>query len=654
MPDKESELAFNRIEKTLRVWNERESIRYSNNLKLYTGKHYSLASGGRGEEEWKAIHELLSADGEDLTVSNYVLPNINTAVASIAGLTPDFRVEAEDDYCKDREGWMTALANGIWKIVKGDRQCKKVARDAYTFGKGFVGIGWVYEDDKNRDEGEGGRQKVVGIRQSVIRDDAELFRISYRDSFPDPYADDSLGEDWRFWFWRERKPLEQLLKLSIDKFYGKDIDDIIQMLDRAIIDSEKTGDGRVEIYHYYDRDGWYRMFMKDNGEPLKSRDDYFHFPSDCIHPFPVEVLPYTEVPDTQQCLSMGEIIRDEQQGLNRMTRRMFQYVKAAIPKKQIVGTDGEDIDAMERALMSEKVNQIVEVRSELKDIPIPPLPSDFWNIRQTLINQITEKLGILDYSRSKMPDRRETATASKILAVLGGTRANEEGRVFRDFVIRIIRKLIWLYSSDIFGDRTRRFCHTNRNTGKKVSYEGDWRDCAGSWKITIYAGSMEQKDKDFMKEAAAILLQTLTPLIVSGDVNIVPILKEFLSAWDIVSVDDVINDTDEKELINVMKALPEDIKELVMILLKDPELLGQTLKVLRDMLQPQLPEGGQMAGNREQVGENNQTVNLGSIPIPVQQPEGIMRNLPEVQQSVEAQLASTGQELGEMGYPTGS
>jgi hypothetical protein len=609
------EVAYNRIQRTLTQWGKEQELRYLHNLDMYEGFHYNNPEERRNGNDWERIHSFVSNESvDDRTVSNYVLPNVNIAVASTAGMTPDFRVDAEDRECQGREEYTSSLLNKIWDIIGGDRECQRVRKDSYIFGQGYLGIGWI-------------------LNEETGQDDAEVFRISPKDSFPDPYAVDPLGSDWRFWFWREYSSVEEVLRLNRDYFDKLSDEEVVDAIKGSIVDGD-INDGRCELYNYYSRDGRYMLFIKGLKEPIRNRENLFKFSPYTVNPFPVEVIPYVEVPDSLWSMSLSELIEDEQMGLNRITRRLFQYIKATIPKLQIEDEDAIEPETAERDLLSDRVNAVVRLRGRLlQPIQITNLPPEIWNVRASVINDIVQKVGGNEYSRGLTPDRRETATTTRVRAILSGIRANAEANDYRKLLVRVAYKLLDLYSSPVFGEGTRHFRWDDKVTGKRSFYKGNYMDCSGRWKITITAGSMEQKDRDFEKEAAAVLLQTLTPFIQSGDINIVPILKHFLEQWDIVSVSDVIMDKDIGNVINIIKLLPDDVRELLLGLMKNPELLGQTLAIVR-----------------EYIGGNN---NVGKPPTRVNVPERERGNglLNISEPLTEKSLRQEEQILREEGFP---
>lgn len=397
----EVERAFSLLKIAKYARAERESV-WNDNVRRYKGK------------QW--------ADDEDTTadriVVNMTFSTITTMVPFVTGGDIKFLVEPQSrDSSKAKATAQKVYLNRLWssRQVAGKKRIRQALTDSLIYGDGFIRVSYDVESIPSYD---GAGRPIPNSESDVVR--YSLDRVSPWDVFMDPDASDLL--DARWYFVRYTRPVKEI---QDDKRYyntkgleaeTSNFDSEQNQVERNQYseDANRLDDFMV-LYDFYDADKRRMITITHQTDnPLRWIDE--------VEGTLVQ-FPNHEIPGSPWHMSEVEVVRDQQDELNKTRSQMITYRRRNAVKflyRADVLSD-EAVTALTSSIVNEGVPIDVDVPMEdiVSIIAPPEIQSDLYNLNELVRSEIFELTGVNEYLRGASPDIKRTATEATIIE--GGT-----------------------------------------------------------------------------------------------------------------------------------------------------------------------------------------------------------------------------------------
>lgn len=535
--------------------------------------------------------------------SNQVLPKWQANRSVVSAGETEFYCEPLKPDSDDVSELAGKAITQLWANLEIDKELKKAAWDVGVYGFGVVECGWRFRRKyKGKTEVvEGGRGEPVvsddaaemnfdeygtpytsevtvdvdavsddaGVWGNPVEDDPYVERFSPREFIVDRNTTNVDLSDCRSAF---RVKYEYVDRLKSDSrlkhtagirgsVYTIDddklgADDITYSDDCAIAKiydgyTWQYANGNEVLYHVIYSDEVDEMllceenaYVDDEGEPIFGKNPFIFrvlpgmvVDNDNFY----QITPVAAVADLQ--IAYDESL-DQMNNLRRKSVRQFLVDKQFIADPNIRAGLESGIDGL-----------LIEVEGGVPDNAIMQVPystgsMDLYKTLDDLPQEIGRQLGTNEFQESQIPDKKMLATEVNALANQGNARSQqdiEDYDYFREDIGKCILMLVMK-----FGDRARYFNDTDaegnvswgsyKNTDLINGESFNASDVA--FKVKINSSSTRGKNKDYMKQEQAQLLQILSPFMQMPNmmtgrpiVNAVTAVRNLLKAFEQDDID---------------------------------------------------------------------------------------------------------------------
>lgn len=497
---------------------------------LWLGKHYPNMEGPSDDAR---------------VVVNYILPMVQTKVASIAMRDPQFLLEPENAEAQESLAVAKDALRYDWRKSEAMRECRRALWDREVTSLGVVYTGWLFETESGQRR-EDGRPPVEGeppdttpdalageppVAQMEIREDRFLARRICPDRFlVDPECDNVLENAAYCGYW-EIRPLEEVkgdrrlsntrdLKGSAKNLKGYYPKELQQKWgsDEAKVSSDCK---RVKLYHYYERRRkLHAVFCDEHEKPLLVEKWVWQ-----ADRYPFRVLQGLVTTDDFYGLPEPLLVEHPQQEINESRKQLSTWRKVGIPGYQAVGFTLDA--AQDLALRSSAPNRVIQnLQGELKPLQQSQLPQEAFQAESRALSAFQFICGLNEYQTATPPTKRMTAPEVEAVTSGTGARQMDDQKVFEEFVAGVAQDcLAWQQQYSV---RTRElpiYDEEDRVQGfRDVTAEA----IRGQFAVTVFAGSTAAQRQQDQLQGIGYLLQTLAPFMQQGMVNPRPLLAQLL------------------------------------------------------------------------------------------------------------------------------
>jgi hypothetical protein len=201
-----------------------------------------------------------------------------------------------------------------------------------------------------------------------------------------------------------------------------------------------------------------------------------------------------------------------------------------------------------------------------------------------LADDINLIMGVNEY-RQGTPDRtRRTLGEVQSIISLSASRAQYKQLVFEEFCARIGKKILLLLQDPRFCDRIRFMRMTGAS--EEELQEWNYERVLGDSDVKVVTNSTRPPTQDQEVQRWGFLLQSLTPYMQMGLVNIAPILQEVLKASGIPP--SKIKEIQQSQESPIIMQLVQAVQALAMQVQQIQQALGQQAQAGTDIQREKL------------------------------------------------------------------
>ena len=523
---------------------------YDRCLKLYKGEHWP---NRRVPSE------------EHRVVVNYILPNIETKVASYTFAYPEFIVRPETEASAGSADIARDALSYEWRKSDVQREARRAAFDKELFNVGIVITGWRFETDEVCLYDE--RQPVEG---EPIDHEAALAAIEAGEPMPQPVPVDKVRKDefyckrlnpksfridpeadWvlndaRYCGYVEIVPLEDVKK---DKRYKntrdlkgttKNTEAYLDQQQRDRDESQRSSDlKRVCIEHYYEmRRRLHVVFCDEHDKPLLVEEWHWEFDR---YPFRCMFGPrlQDEFYGTPMVLQMEPMQRE----INETRSQLHTHRERSVGKLQ--AARGLVDSAGKKQLRSGEALTLVEHNGApgsqpIQPIVLPPLQPEVYQSDRTAQQDMSKVSGEDAYQSGLIPGKRLTTSEVGAIQTSGAARMKQDAQQFEEFCSGIAQDCLdWLKQYSV---KTRSLPIYDADENVTAWQDYSRADIQGEYDIQVFVGSTQIKNEEDEIKDIGFLFQTLTPFIAQGLVNAKPLIEQMLKRFTwLRNVQDIVN-----------------------------------------------------------------------------------------------------------------
>lgn len=496
---------------------------------LWLGKHYPNMD--RRAEEARVV-------------VNYILPMVQTKVASISMRDPQFLLEPENREAQESLPVAKDALRYDWRKSEAMRECRRALWDREVTSLGIVFTGWLFETEDGQRR-EDGRPPVAGeepdqtpdalsgmaaTAREEIREDRFLARRLCPDRFlVDPECDSVLDNAAYCGFWE----LRELTEVKADKrfrntrdlkgtaknlkgFYPSDLREKWDSEEKVHADCK-----RVKLYHYYERRRRLHVVMcEEHDKPLLVERWVWQ-----ADRYPFRVLSGLVQPDEFYGLPEPILVEHPQQEINESRRQLSHWRQVGVPGYQAVGFSLNETQRVQ--LRSSAPNRVVEdLAAELKPLQQTQLPSEAFQAENRALSAFQMICGLNEYQTATPPTKRMTAPEVEAVTQGMGARQMDDQKAFEEFVAGVAEDcLAWQQQYSV---RTRSLPIYDEDDNVMGFRDVTAEAIRGQFGVKVFAGSTAAQRQQDQLQGIGYLLQTLAPFIQGGLVNPRPLLAQLL------------------------------------------------------------------------------------------------------------------------------
>lgn len=510
---------------------------------LYLGKHYK-------DMDWRRP--------EARVVVNWTYSLVETKVSNIAFNYPEFMLYPLNQEADLHRTVALPALNYEWRMSKAQKQAKRALLDKEVCSLGIVQTGWLYRtkdttllDGRIPTEGE-----PPDTTPDLYTDETTLTppledrfyckRINPLMFLPDPEGGPDLDEHTfcGFWEWKPLKDLKRDKRYKNTKELKGTKENTKAYFTEALLktcDEDLPGDVlRVKLLHYYelkDDHVLHVVMTTEHDKPLLSEKLNWE-----ARRYPFRVIRAPGSNDEFYGLPMPLLLRHQQMEINEIRSQMSMHRRGSTPAYQFPGTLPP---AAKQQLMSAAPMRIVEVPQGQGQIqPIQPmqLNQSVFQSEQAVQLDMEKIGGLSSYETANAPTKRTTTTEAQLIGSAGSSRKEADRQAFEIFLAEIAEDCLdWNMQNSV---HTRNLPIYDEKTDTTVfrDYTGD--EIRGKYLVEVYVGSTEAPNSQNQIEQIGFMLQSLTPYIQTGQVNVIPLLKQmFKQLPGIRNVDEIFIET---------------------------------------------------------------------------------------------------------------
>lgn len=519
------------------------------------------------DDTWKRMRDLYRLrhdkmgyqDGDSIAVA-ISFATINVIAPSVSVNHPKITVLPRKEEDVDKATITEAVVNYWWKHYNFQPEFRRAVKDFLVYGLGICKVGYKYEESEREATPEEIQQEVDGSNEQLdqfaaenphmahdlpthqdvvdavplttietVHDAPFVERISPFDFFIDPEA--TCLDDAKYLAQRIVLPLERVKEderynaaarraLNADGSVKWQIED-----DHA--NAPTPPNGRVTIWEYYDTETKEFSVFAD-----QEKVGYLVDPQDYPYPFglPFVLIENYDVPDAFYPIGELEAIEPLQYELDATRSSMVRARKLDVPK--FIARKGAFDQTAKDALGSDTPYRVAETDNDraLNDLIIPLPRNDanaqlYQNHSEVIEADINLVTGVNDYMRGAQSEIRRTATEASIIQDAANARAADKLAIIEHAISEIARRLVGLAQHYLEGEQVARVVGA-AGAMTWVPFTAD--DIAGEYDFDVEGGSTQPQNETFRRQQAMQLLQTMTPFIQMGVINVPVLLGQVL------------------------------------------------------------------------------------------------------------------------------
>lgn len=257
-------------------------------------------------------------------------------------------------------------------------------------------------------------------------------------------------------------------------------------------------------------------------------------------------------PSNVRGISDMELIEPALRELNRYRAALLNYIERYHPK--ILVPPRATNEASQEQLQSREPS-FVELEegidpSQIKELQMPQLPQEMFNMAQRIEDQIREATGVSELMRGMFPDRKRTATETAEVVAASSVRQSEKRSLMEDFYTNIAKRVLWLLQT--FGEE-----QIARIAEDEEDVDWVWKaeDITMEADLRVVLAPKVMKDQAWREERAMKLMSVVSPL---PEVNKQGLIKKVLLDMgfsmseyrEVIMTEDDMQAEKEKEIAN--------------------------------------------------------------------------------------------------------
>lgn len=489
---------------------------------------------------------------EDIVAPNMVFSTVNVIVPSVAINYPKITVTARTEQDEANAEIVESVANYYWQHFDIHDEFRAAIKDMVMIGHGWVKSTWAFEEEvvdlgpdewksqvaqaiaeRNQAEEQAKAQGLdvtfptdrellqsIPTKKTVVSEDHPACeRVSPFDVFVDPAA--TRLKDARWIAQRAYIPIE--VARANEAWSAKARRKLkATAINRETVDVLRESEDRpkdaefVVVWEYYDLIREQMCTFAENcGEFLVAPE-----PSEYPNGHPFTMICNYAVPERFYPIGDVETIVPLQMEL-AMTRTQMVNDRKRFRRMYMVRT-AELGDGALNAMLSGDDNAILEVEGNAPfgDIIAPvatsPLPAEFYNQTQMIIEDINFTTSISEYQRGGQSEIRRTATEAGMIADAANARSADKLAIVERAIGDVAERVVALAQANL----------TSEQVAKIVDPQGAvlWQpysaeDIEGQFDFVVEAGSTQPQNESFRRQSAMQLMDAMAPFINMGVVN---------------------------------------------------------------------------------------------------------------------------------------
>ena len=507
--------------------------------KLYLGEHYD-------DLDWKKP--------EARVIINRIYQVVQTKVSSIAFNYPEFMLYPLNSEADLHRVVALPALNYEWRMSGAQKQAKRALLDKEVCSIGIVQTGWLY---KTKDQTLlDGRIPVEGeppdttpdfysdeqLPEPPLEDRFYTKRINPLQFLPDPEGGPDIDDHafCGFWEWKPLKDLKRDKRYKNTKELKGTKENTKAYFTETLIgtrDEDLPGDVlRVKLFHYYelkDDHVLHVVVCEEHDKPLLSEKLNWQ-----AKRYPFRVLRAPGSNDEFYGLPTPLLILHPQREVNEIRSQMSMHRRGSTPAYQVQGSLEPKA---KQQLMSAAPLRIVETplgQGAIQPIQPMQLNNSIFQSEEAANRDIEQIAGLSSYQNANPVTKRVTTSEAQLIGGSSDARTEAARQDFEIFLSGMGEDCLdWNMQNSV---HTRSLPIYDEKTDTTVfkDYTGD--QIRGKYLVEVFVGSTEAPNSQNQIEQIGFMLQSLTPYIQTGQVNVTPLLKQmFKQLPGIRNVDEI-------------------------------------------------------------------------------------------------------------------
>ena len=539
---------------------------------FYAGEFYNVLSSRTAELIVEA--EVMP----DLAAVNMTKSSVDTVFSSVAVSDPEYSVFGQTKPDEDAAELVQQILRYWWDRYAFQPQFRRAVKDRLIMGHGWVKALWHTETDfsePNLDEISqvieaqlvGGAGDGVLVSEAVVEAAPEKIerlvdehpkaeRISPYDIWVDPYATTMEDASWicqRMFVpvaeVRANKEYSRTYRNQVEPSVPNTTGTNVRLGANPERDSridrgrQQAGNAaRAEIFEMHDLvSGQFAVWAEGvNGFLIKPQDSpYFLTP----HKSPYEMIRGEEVPGRFYPMGIVESLVGLQQELNSVRSQLNAH-RRRYARKFVLRDDVATTDVVNK-LASDVVNEVIVVKANnvrsLEEVIMPvdggQIPAELYNHTDVVLRDFERVSTVTDFRRGMAGSTRRTATEVAALTESAGFRSQDLVDSIEAAAVALGHRMVTMAQQFLTKPVVARVVGEEAAKGW---VQVDPAEIEGAFDFKIIQGSSSPKDSASRRADLQLLLQSLAPLMASGMIDPIPIVRKLLESFDIKAVDEIV------------------------------------------------------------------------------------------------------------------
>jgi hypothetical protein len=523
------------------------------------------------DETWNRLKDLYALkhyegfSAQDRVAVAVSFATINVIGPSISVNKPKTTVLARKPEDNSKAIIAEAVLDWLWETGDVGDEFRRAVKDFLVVGHGWVKTGWRLRQkmvDRPTDEIDAEFAELVGqIEESALADpemagamptDDEIMagistskmvtvedrvfveRVSPHDMFVDPNAT-SLNDAC----WIAQRLVRPASEVRADKTYEPKARKAIKAdlearwgenRAKRKPDQSESQDQMVTLWEFYDLKSKTVCVFADQGKGFLVKPT--PIPYKIGHPF--VMLRNYDVPDAFYPIGDLEAIEPLQHELNRTRNQLMQtrdqFSRKLLYRAEAFGPEGRQALEAKGDSMVPVVAGIDSLNDLVYALPVNNIPGDLFNYSQQLENDVNTVSGVSDYQRGASPEIRRTATEASMIQDAVNARSADKLAIIEKAIAQIGKNMMGLCRQYMTGPQVARIVGAQ---GLPIWVPFSRENIDADMDFTVEGGSTMPKNEAWRQNQAMQLMNTLTPLMESGVVNVVEVVKYVMTAFGV-------------------------------------------------------------------------------------------------------------------------